>query len=326
MALSKVTFIPAKKKYDGAIRTAIYCRVSSHKKAQIESLTTQISALTTKIAYLPTHVLFDTYIDIASGSTLKGRPGFQRLLDDCKNGKIQFVVTKSASRFSRDVEVAITAIHQLTLCGVTVLFESEGITSDNPDLQVHLAAHLAVAEMENHERSENIKWGIKTGSELGTSKIYNKVCYGYKHDKQGNLIINDEEADNVRLIFRYYLDGHSILSIIKWLKIMHINSPSGKEKWNKRSIEKILNNIKYTGDAIVNTDDNRYVYSNHHPAIISREVFDAVQMQQKLRSNIIENPDGTITRKSTKYSSKRVTRETVDTDELISDLGLEIED
>jgi len=323
MANKNVTSIPVKKKYEGAMRVGIYCRVSSTKQAQIKSLAAQISALTNYVALLSGHVLYDTYFDIASGSTLEGRPGFKRLLKDCESGQIQFVLTKSASRFSRDIVVALQAIQKLTSTGVTVHFESEGIDSNTPDLYVHLASHFAVAEMENQSRSENIKWGIRASSEQGTSKIFNKKCYGYKKDKNGHLIIKDAEAEVVRLIFRYYIDGHSILSIIKELHRRNILSPSGKEYWNKRYIEKMLSNEKYIGDSYVNTTEGEYHYSNHHPAIISPKIFNTVQSLKASRSNIIENPDGTTSRKHTKYSGKRVVRETVDIEQLQYDLGFE---
>ena len=88
--------------------------------------------------------------------------------------------------------------------------------------------------MENQSRSENITWGIRSSAEQGTSKIYNKKCYGYKKDKIGSLVINESEAEVVRQIFRYYIDRHSILSIINELHRQNILSPTGKDYWNKR--------------------------------------------------------------------------------------------
>ena len=297
--------MPVKKKYSGAIRTGIYCRVSSTKKAQLESLTEQISALTAQIAYLPDYVLCDTYVDIASGSTLEGRPGFQRLISDCASGKIQYVITKSASRFGRDVLVALSALKILRENHVKVYFVAENIFSDNPDLQVYLNTELACAEMNNKSRSENIQWGIDKRAELGTIKTFDKICYGYKHDKEGHLVIKNDEADIVRLVFRWYLNGYSIIGIIKELERYSIPSPSGKETWNRHMIEKTLRTVKYAGDSIVKTKTNHYLFSDHHPAIIPRGAFDAVQLQLSMRSNITQNPDGSVERKSTKYSSKK---------------------
>jgi len=233
-----ITTIPVKrKKYTGAIRTAIYCRVSSAKKSQIESLSAQISGLTSQIAYRPDYVLVDVYIDVAPGDTLKGRPGFQRMIADCKNGKIEYIITKSASRFSRDIIIALEAIRQCRTYEVPIYFVAEDLKSDDPMLDVQLTAHLAVAEQDNLSRKDNINWGLKTGAELGTSKLYNKVCYGYKHDKKGNLVIDEEAANIVRFVFRLYLDGYSILGIIEKLKTCRIKSPSGKETWNKHYMQ-----------------------------------------------------------------------------------------
>ena len=138
MAKEVSTYIPVKKKYNRAIRTAIYCRVSSSKKAQIESLISQISRLTSLVAYLLGYVLVDTYIDIASGSTVDKRPGFQRLLKDCRQKKIQYVITKSACRFARDITDALEAIREIQASGAKVYFETEKIDSDNPDMQALL--------------------------------------------------------------------------------------------------------------------------------------------------------------------------------------------
>ena len=270
---------------------------------------------------MPEHVLVDTYIDIASGASADKRPGFQRLVKDCRQKKIQYVITKSASRFARDIVDALEAIKEIQTAGAKVYFETENIDSDNPDMQVTLAVHLAVAELENKSRSENIKWGMRTGAEEGRNKMYNKVCYGYKHDKDGNLVIKEDEKENVRLIFRLYLDGHSVISIIKELKIRRIKSTQGKDEWNKRCIEKMLRNQKYTGDSTIMTGGGTYLKSGNHPAIIERSVFDVVQQQLEMRSNISISDGGTVSRKSKKYSGKTVLRKTIDLEQLMDDFG-----
>lgn len=312
--MATVHTINAKRKYEGATHAAIYCRVSSARKEQLKSLTAQISGLTNKIAYMPNYILFDSYVDIASGSSLSDRPEFQRLVDDCKSGRIKFVLVKNISRFSRDTVLALTAIKQIHSSGATIHFLQENVDSDNPDLEIYLAASLACAEMENTNRSENIKWGLKNRGLHGVSKSYNKICYGYQHDKEGNLIIKESEAENVRFIYNCYLDGHSVVSIIKELKKKKILSPSGKDAWSKKTVENILLNIKYTGTVILNIDEEQYVYSDHHPAIINPDAFEAVQTERDLRSNIVSDSNGHATRKSTKYSSIRTIRETYDSE------------
>ena len=310
--MAKINIINAKRKYEGAIHAAIYCRVSTAHKAQLNSLTAQISGLTNKIAYMPNYVLFDSYVDIASGSSLDGRPEFQRLVEDCRSGRINFVLVKNISRFSRDTVVALKAIYQIHGAGAKIHFVQENVDSDNPDIQIYIAASLACAERENIDRSENIKWGLKNRAAMGISKSYNKICYGYKHDSKGNLCINESEAKNVRFIYNCYLDGHSIISILKELKKESIPSPTSKDTWSKKTVENILTNIKYTGTVIILVDDIQYKIADHHPAIISSDAFDAVQIERDLRSNITTDSNGISSRKNSKYSSIRTIRETHD--------------
>ena len=115
------------------------------------------------------------------------------------------------------------------------------------------------------------------------------------------------------------------MSIIKELRRRKISTPTGKEKWNKRYIDRILSNRKYTRDSVTGAGDNQYLFKDYYPAIISHEFFDAVEFQKQLRSNISESSDGSISRKNTKYSSKKVLRKTVDTEQLMSDLRLDEE-
>ena len=147
---------------------------------------------------------------------------------------------------------------------------------------------------------------------MGISKSYNKICYGYKHDSEGNLCIKESEAKNVRFIYNCYLDGHSIISILKELKKESIPSPTGKDTWSKKTVENILTNIKYTGTVIILVDDIQYKIVDHHPAIISSDAFDAVQIERDLRSNITTDSNGISSRKNSKYSSIRTIRETHD--------------
>lgn len=131
-------------------------------------------------------------------------------------------------------------------------------------------------------------------------------CYGYENDADGLLIIKDEEAKYVRLIFDLYLRGFSIIGIKRELEKLGIKTLTGKEKWSKRTIDVILSNEKYIGVVrLLNVGEHQehYVSENNHPAIISKEQFEEVQMEKKNRSNVIKSEDGN-KRKSRKYSSK----------------------
>jgi DNA invertase Pin-like site-specific DNA recombinase len=273
---------------------------------QLKSLASQVSALTRLVAANPKWLLVDVYIDIASSKTGSSRKEFTRMLKDCKSRVIEIVLTKSISRFGRDTVEILDALNQLKLLGIRVIFEQEVLdtTDTNNDLMISIIESIAQAE--NESRSENIKWGIKQRAAQGTSKLYNRRCYGYYNDEDGNLAIDETEAKNVRLIYNLYLQGKSVLGIVKELERLGIKSPTGKATWPKRTIDVMLSNEKYIGN--VRLLDNgkyraSYLSEDNNPAIISKETFQAVQLEKQHRSNVIKSEEGS-RRKSKKYSTK----------------------
>ena len=229
------------------------------------------------------------------------------MLDDCTSHKLDIIFTKSISRFGRDTVETIEALSKLKNVGVRVIFEQEELDTANTDSDLMISIIESFAQAENESRSENIKWGIKQGAASGTSKLYDRKCYGYKHNEEGKLIIDEETAKNVKIIFDLYLNGQSVLGIIKELEKRKISSPTGKKKWCKRTIDVMLSNEKYTGDVrLLKTGKSEvhYLATDNNPAIISKETFEAVQIEKGRRSNIIRN-NNDIQRKSKKYSSKK---------------------
>lgn len=304
--LKKVHFIPPKpQKRDK--RIGIYCRVSTNSLEQLQSLAAQVSHLTKITAATPQWLLADVYIDISSSKTGSLRKEFNRMLDDCTSHKLDIIFTKSISRFGRDTVETMEALSKLKSAGVRVIFEQEELDTANTDSDLMISIIESFAQVENESRSENIKWGIKQGAASGTSKLYDRKCYGYKHNEDGKLIIDEETAENVKIIFDLYLRGQSVLGIIKELEKRKIPSPTGKEKWCKRTIDVMLSNEKYTGDVrLLKTGKSEihYLATDNNPAIISKETFEAVQLERVRRSNIVVGVDGKM-RKNKKYSSKR---------------------
>ena len=287
-------------------RVGIYCRVSTSSADQLKSLTAQVSALTRLTAANPKWLLVDVYIDIASSKTGSSRKEFFRMLQDCKSHDIEIVLTKSISRFGRDTVEILDALNQLRLLGVRVIFEQEQLDTADTDNDLMISIIESIAQAENESRSDNIKWGIKQRAAQGTSKLYNRKCYGYTNADDGSLIIEESEAKNVRLIFNLYLRGKSIIGIVSELDRLGIKSPTGKATWPKRTIDVMLSNEKYMGN--VRLLDNgkhsaTYLSEDNNPAIIPKETFQAVQLEKQHRSNVIKGEDGS-QRKSTKYSSK----------------------
>lgn len=149
--------------------------------------------------------------------------------------------------------------------------------------------------------------GFKYHAANGSSKLYKRKCYGYSHDENGKLIIKEDEAEVLRQIFKLYLSGYSIGGIIKELESQNILSPTGKERWYKGTIDGMLSNEKYIGVVrLLDKGDHEvhYLSENNHPPIISKEKFQAVQLEKANRSNVVKKKDGN-QRKNSKYSSKK---------------------
>jgi len=272
----------------------------------------------------PTWRLTDIYIDIKSGETTSARSEFSRLLDDCRNGLLDIVITKSISRFSRDTEELLSVIRELRSYGVEVIFEQEMLSTADNSSELMISVIEAIAQAENESRSQNVRWGIVQKAKEGTAALYKRRCYGYFTDRDGNLQINKKEAKVIRSIFGMYLAGQSLLGIIRQLEADTIKTPTGKDKWSKRALDHLLSNRKYTGDVeifktytvkeyspikVVKTKKNkgefdRYVAIASHPAIISKTDFAAVQDEKARRTNVEITEDGA-KRKSTRYSVKR---------------------
>lgn len=302
----RIEYIPAKPPKREK-RVGIYVRVSTNSVEQLKSLTAQILALTRLTSVNPKWLLVDVYIDIASSKTGSSRKEFTRMLKDCQSHDLEIILTKSISRFGRDTVEILDALNQLKLLGVRVIFEQEELDTANTDSDLMISIIESIAQAENETRSNNIKWGIKQHAANGTSKLYNRKCYGYANAKDGSLIIEAAEAENVKLIFNMYFQGKSVIGIVPELERLGIKSPTGKGKWCKRTIDVMLSNEKYTGNVRLLNDgkhDAHYLAEDNNPAIISNEIFQGVQIEKKHRSNITKGEDGS-QRKGEKYSSKK---------------------
>lgn len=317
-----VTVIPPSTKM--MYRVAIYCRVSTRSQEQLDSLANQISYLTQLTAAKVNWRLIDIYIDIKSGSNTTNRSEFQRMIHDSENGKIDIILTKSISRFGRNSTISLKTINTLRSCNVDVYFENEEIHTKDEKNTFLISLLEGVAQEESLNRSKNISWGILRKVESGDAQLLRRKCYGYYHDNEGNLQIQKDEAQIVQQIFDMYLNGASIIGIIKQLEHHAIVSPTGKTKWSKRTIENLLSNEKYTGNVIAyktynegfpeskrytnKGEKDKFVAIGCNPAIIPEDIFNKVQDEKTKRSNIIRNEAG-VKRKSTHYSSKNIEKQ-----------------
>lgn len=277
------------------IRTAAYCRVSSDSREQEQSFEAQVKYYTEAVGKIPNAVLVDVYADDAvSGRGTAKREDFNRLMADCRKGKIDRILTKSVSRFARNTVDCLQTVRQLSEMGITILFEKEQIDTETMSSEVLLAMSGTQAQDESISHGNNMKWSytqrMKRGEFVGC-----KSAYGYNLIDSATVVVNREEAKVIQRIVNMYLDGMGKYKIANQLNAEGIPTRAGG-RWNASAIYYILNNERYVGDALlqkyITTPEypprktmNRgtqaqYYVANCVPAIISQEQWDAVQSLQ----------------------------------------------
>lgn len=297
----KVTVIMPEKKlyaYENSpqIRVAAYCRVSTAEEAQVGSFEMQIQHFKSVIESNPNYSLVKIYTDEGiSGTSLNKRIGFQEMIEDAKAGKIDLILTKSISRFGRNIVDILTTLRILDNLNppVAVNFESEGINTSDSGNKLIISILSALAELESQQKSVAIKEGIRYRMQEGLYKFSVKNIIGYYRDYSGRIKIESAEAEIVRYIYDSFLEGASPQAIANSLTEQKIRSPKGMEYWKSGTIRSILSNEKYCGDVLYQktyskdylshkTVKNRDVlpqwhWENNHPAIIKREDWNKTQ-------------------------------------------------
>lgn len=312
-----VSMIPAKSQ--GLKMVAIYCRVSTTHEEQEESLDIQIKTLKQVVADNPKWMLYRVYSDKDSGGNVF-RPDFQKLIFDCYENRFDIVLVKTISRFARNTVDLLETVSRLKGLGIEVIFHQENLRTNEADNDMLISALAAIAQAESESTGAAIKWGLKRGFISGNSKLYSRKCFGYKQNVDGELIIDDEQAEVVRAIFDLYLSGLSIGLVAQELEKRKIKSPQRKDHWSKRSIQTILRNEKYIGQVLLGKtctgdfpnnrqrinsgEQEQFLMKDAHDPIIDLEKFEQVQEEMKRRSNI-ETVNGAVKRKGYHYSSKR---------------------
>ena len=272
-------------------RVAAYCRVSSGKDAMLHSLSTQVSRYSEFIQRHPGWAYAGVYADEALTGTKDDRPEFQRLLADCRAGKIDRVLTKSVSRFARNTVTLLETVRELKELGVAVYFEEQNIDSLSGDGELMLTILASFAQEESKSVSDNCKWRIR--KDFSEGKPMNlPLLYGYRREK-GRIVIDEREAEIVRFIFRSCLNGMGKGRITEELREQGVPCRLGGE-WQTETVGGILKNEKYTGDALLQKTyiENhltkrkcfnrgelpQYYAESTHPAIIDHEMYEKVQV------------------------------------------------
>ena len=308
--MANVTVIPARRcrvqagavQEKPKIKVAAYCRVSTDSEEQLTSYEAQVDYYTRYIQGRPDWVFVGIYTDEGiSATNTKRREGFNRMVPDALDGKIDLIVTKSVSRFARNTVDSLTTVRKLKDAGVEVYFEKENIWTLDSKGELLITIMSSLAQEESRSISENVTWGQRKRFADGKVSIPYGHFLGYRKGANGLPEIVPEEAEVVRTIYRMFIEGQSTNAIARHLTQQGIPTPAKKTIWQKATVESILRNEKYKGSALlqksftvdflqkktkVNEGEVPQYYVEHsHEAIIKPAEWDKVQLELARRKN-----------------------------------------
>jgi DNA invertase Pin-like site-specific DNA recombinase len=241
-----------RKEENPRLKVAAYCRVSTDSDEQATSYDAQVKHYTEYIQKNPEWEFAGIYADDGiSGTNTKKRNEFNRMIDDCMAGNIDMIITKSISRFARNTLDCLKYIRQLKEKNIPVYFEKESINTLDAKGEVLLTIMASLAQQESQSLSQNVKLGLQYRYQQGKVQVNHNRFLGYTKDKNGHLIIDPEQAEIVKRIYREYLEGSSMDKIAIGLEADGILTGAGNTKWHTSTINKILRNEKYMGDALL---------------------------------------------------------------------------
>jgi len=271
-------------------RVAAYARVSMDKETMLDSLSAQVSYYSRYIQSVAEWEFAGVYADEAYTGTKENRPEFQRLLDDCRAGLVDIIITKTISRFARNTAISLQYARELRALGIAIYFEEERINTLSEGGELLLTVHAAVAQEQSRDVSENCKWRHRKNFSEG--KPNNFQIYGYDVHNGTEPTINESEAVVVRRVFAEYLAGFGANSISNRLNADGYRPRYGVE-WTSWKVRKILRNEKYAGILIMqkmyvnnhlekkclqnNGELQKYIVDDNHDSIISRADFEQAQ-------------------------------------------------
>ena len=307
----KITVIPAKEKMlERAVKkkVAAYARVSTDKDDQESSYETQVGYFTRLIQCNPEWDFVGVYTDNGiSGTSITHRKQFLKMLDDCRAGKIDIILAKSISRFSRNTVDLLNTIRELKDLGIEVRFEKEGIRTLDSGGEVFISLMATFAQYESESLSENVKWGMRKKFEKGDPCGCGTEVYGYRW-VDGEFVIEPQEAKVIRQMFRMLLRGDSIYSITNKLNKDGRRTVRGK-RFNVNTVRRILGNELYIGNLLLQKtyriscldkkvkknkgDRTQYYFTKHHPAIIDEKTFKEAQgiLEERARLGVLTRKD-----------------------------------
>lgn len=281
-------------------KIAVYCRVSTEKEDQINSLENQKNYFCDYIRRNPNWELYEIYADEGiTGTSTKRRYSFHKMMQDAKNHEFEMIITKEISRFARNTLDSIYFTRKLKELGIPVIFLNDNINTMDADAELRLTIMSSFAQEESRKTSERVKWGQRRRMEQGI--VFGRDMLGYDV-RNGRLIVNEEGAKVVRKIFHKFVnEGKGTYTIARELKEEGVPTFNYIKEWSNVVIQRILKNEKYVGDLIQKktytpnylTHEKKYnrgeeefiIIQNHHEPIISRDLFDKAKQEMLLRSS-----------------------------------------
>ena len=305
-------------------RVAAYCRVSTDSEEQLTSYQNQMRVYTEMIAANKEWEFAGLYADEGiSGTRADKRPEFQRMIRDCQNGKIDYIITKSVSRFARNTVECLEYVRSLKAQGIGIFFEEQNIDTLKNESELYLVIYAGFAQSESESISKHITWTYRKNFEDGKVSFQYKRLLGYRKGEDGKPEIVPEEAAIVERIYEMFLAGQPVKVIAQTLQAEKIEIPGKNLSFSKNMIMNILRNEKYCGDCILQKtvtvdcisktrkanqgEAPMYIVENNHPAIISREVFNRVQEELIRRQALRAKSDKTSITATGKYSKYALT-------------------
>ena len=284
-------------------RVAGYARVSTDSDEQFTSYEAQIDYYTSYIKSHEEWQYISVYTDEGiTGTSTKRREGFKQMIADALDGRIDLIVTKSVSRFARNTVDSLTTIRKLKEHGTEVYFEKENIWTFDSKGELLITIMSSLAQEESRSISENCTWGQRKRMADGKVSVPFSRFLGYDRGEDGNLVVNPKEAEVVREIYRLFLSGLTPHAIAKILTERGVTTPGGKTKWIQGTVQSILTNEKYKGDALLQKSYTadfltkrqvrnggeipQYYVENNHEAIIPRYTYELVQQEFQKRKNV----------------------------------------
>lgn len=305
-------------------RVAAYCRVSTDSEEQLTSYQNQMRVYTEMIAANKEWEFAGLYADEGiSGTRADKRPEFQRMIRDCQNGKIDYIITKSVSRFARNTVECLEYVRSLKAQGIGIFFEEQNIDTLKNESELYLVIYAGFAQSESESISKHITWTYRKKFEEGKVSFQYKNFLGYRKGADSQPEIVPEEAAIVERIYEMFLAGQPVKMITQTLQAEKIEIPGKNLSFSKNMIMNILRNEKYCGDCILQKtvtvdcisktrkvnqgEAPMYIVENNHPAIISREVFNRAQEELIRRQALQAKSDKTSITATGKYSKYALT-------------------